>query len=403
MITTNGKNIVAKYLLNQAPEFASHIAVGVGGKAYPTSSSATFSASVQSLEFEVARVPILSKGLLKENDNEGNPVEKIVFKAELPIEQRYQITELGLYPAAANAVAGNFDSRIISTFSNSEPWSYSNNLNNSGTVLYIGPVQIDNVNIGDLGINNLDDNNNPIWKDFVFINSNSPFFEYSDRINRGEPPRYLSRSLSVSGSTSVVSGVSASSSLINTSSSASYYIENNSINLNLGKNLPTDQIKLAFSVVSLARDGVAAEAPDNVKIRLEFLNNSGVSTSRAYVNIALQDIDAIDPEKSLDNSRYQVVTRSLSEFTTTENFSWSSVNGVRIYTSIHDDYNVATGEHFVFYDGLRFENVSSYNPLYSLVAAEYIKTLDQNPILKRENSTSYIEYRFGIGVGTGAS
>ena len=52
MITTNGKNIIAKYLLNQAPEFASHIAVGVGGRAYPTSSSATFSASVQSLEFE---------------------------------------------------------------------------------------------------------------------------------------------------------------------------------------------------------------------------------------------------------------------------------------------------------------------------------------------------------------
>jgi len=51
MITTNGKNIVAKYLLNQAPEFASHIAIGVGGQAYPTSSSATFSLDTDSLEF----------------------------------------------------------------------------------------------------------------------------------------------------------------------------------------------------------------------------------------------------------------------------------------------------------------------------------------------------------------
>lgn len=380
MITTNGKNIVAKYLLNQAPEFASHIAIGVGGQAYPTSSSATFSVEADSLEFEVARVPILSKGLLKEDGQ-----EKIVFKAELPIEQRYQITELGLYPAAANAVAGNFDSRVISTFANSEPWAYSNNLNDSGTVLYIGPIPIDNINVGDIQIAS------PSWDDFIFINSNSPIFEYSDRVNRGEPPRYLNRSLSVSGSTSVVSGVSASSSLVDTSSSASYYIENNSINLNLGKNLPTDQIKLAFSVVSLARDGVQAQAPDNVKIRLEFLNNSGISTSRAYVNIALQDTD-------IDLMRYQVVTKNLSDFTTTENFSWSAVNGVRIYTCIHDDSNVVTGEHFVFYDGLRFENISSYNPLYSLVAAEYIKTLDENPILKRENSTSYVEYRFGIGV-----
>jgi len=380
MITTNGKNIVAKYLLNQAPEFASHIAIGVGGKAYPTSSSATFSASVQSLEFEVARVPVLSKGLLKENGQ-----EKIVFKAELPIEQRYQITEMGLYPAEKNTVAGNFDSRIVSTFSNSEPWAYSNNLNDSGTVLYIGAVPfVQEVNVGDIDIHNID------WDSFVFINSNSPIFEYSDRINRKEQPRYLNRSLSVSGSTSVVNSVMpASSASIDTSSSSSYYIENNSINLNLGQNLPSDQIKLAFSVISLARDEVAA--PDNIKIRLELLNNSGANPPKAYVDIALQESD-------ITSTRYQVVTKSISDFTTTENFSWSSVNGIRIYTCIHDNSNVETGEYFIFYDGIRFENVSSYNPLYSLVAAEYIKTLDENPILKKENSTSYVEYRFGVGV-----
>jgi hypothetical protein len=384
MITTNGKNIVAKYLLNQAPEFASHIAIGVGGQAYPTSSSATFSASVQSLGFEVARVPILSKGLLKENGQ-----EKIVFKAELPIEQRYQMTELGIYPAENNAVAGNFDSRIISTFSNSEPWAYSNNENDSGTVKYKGELRIDPINVGDIATSIPSENY--VLDVFQFINSNSPIFEYSDRVNRGEPPRYLTKSLNVSGSTSVVLGVSASSSLIDTTDNDSYYIENNSINLNLGKNLPTDQIKLAFSVISLARDGINSQAPDNVKIRLEFLNNSGASQSRAYINIALQDTD-------IDLMRYQVVTKSLSDFTTEPNFSWSSVNGVRIYTCIHDDSNVITGEHFVLYDGLRFENISSNNPLYSLVAAEYIKTLDENPILKRENSTSYVEYRFGIGV-----
>jgi hypothetical protein len=380
MITTNGKNIVAKYLLNQAPEFASHIAIGVGGKALPTSSSVTFASDADSLGFEVARVPVLSKGLLKEDGQ-----EKIVFKAELPLEQRFQITEIGLYPAQTNIVAGNFDSKIVSAFSNSEPWAYSNNLNDSGTVLYIGPVPIDSVNVGDVQISN------PSWEDFIFINSNSPIFEYSDRINRGEQPRYLNRSMAVSGSTSVVSGVSASSSLIDISSSASYYVENNSINLNLGKNLPSDQIKLALSVVSVARDGVQSLAPDNVKIRLELLNNSGANPPKAYVNMALQDTD-------IDLMRYQVITKNLSDFTTTENFSWSAINAIRIYTCIHDDSNVETGDHIVFYDGIRFENISSYNPLYSLVAAEYIKTLDENPILKKENSTSYVEYRFGVGV-----
>jgi hypothetical protein len=390
MITTNGKNIVAKYLLNQAPEFASHIAVGVGGQSYPTSSSVSFLPDTKSLEFEVARVPILSKGLLKEFDPIANEyVEKIVFKAELPIEQRYQITELGLYPAAANAVAGNFDSRIISTFSNSEPWAYSNNQDDSGEVNYKGVLRIDDVVPGNIEtLLEITPGNFYTLEDFVFINSNSPIFEYSERINKGEPPRYLDKSLLVSGSTSVVNTLMPfSSASISTSSSASYYIENNSISLNLGKNLPTDQIKLAFSVISTAR---SASPPDNVKIRLEFLNNLATSTSKAYVDIALQDTDLA--------LRYQVVTKSLSEFTITENFSWSSVNAVRIYTCIHDDAKVKTGQHFVLYDGLRFENVSSYNPLYSLVAGEYIKTLDANPILKRENSTSYVEYRFGIGV-----
>ena len=399
MITTNGKNIVAKYLLNQAPEFASHIAVGVGGQALPTSSSATFSASVQSLEFEVARVPILSKGLLRELDPITNePVEKIVFKAELPIEQRYQITELGVYPAAANVVAGNFDSRILSTFSNSEPWAYSNNQDDSGTVPYIGPLRIDKINAGD--IETLDSGDNYELADFVFINSNSPIFEYSERINRGESPRYLNKSLLVSGSTSIVDGaMPASSASINISSGSSYYIENNSINLNLGKNLPTDQIKLAFSVISTVRDSnnSASDPPDNVKIRLEFLNNSTTPASKAYVDIALQDTD-LKPGNDETEMRYQVVTKSLSDFTTTQNFSWSSVNGIRIYTCIHSDSYDETGDHFVLYDGLRFENISSYNPLYSLVAAERVKTLDENPILKRENSTSYVEYRFGIGI-----
>ena len=391
MITTNGKNIIAKYLLNQAPEFASHIAVGVGGKVYPTSSSATFSASVQSLDFEVARVPVLSKGLIKEFNQETNQyVEKIVFKGELPSEQRYEITEIGIYPAANNAVAGNFDSKIISTFSNTEPWIFSNNTNNSGTILYIANIPIDSVNVGDIGVSNLNSNGSLIWSDFVFINSNSPIFQYSERLNRGESPRYLERSLSVSGSTSVLSGISASSSTIDTSSSSSYYIQNNSINLNLGNNLPTDEIKLAFSVASLGRSGVNSFAPKYVKIRLEFLNNVGSSPLKAFTNIIVKDTE-------IDQVRYKVVTKKISEFTTDPGFSWGAINSIRIYTCVHDNSNVVTGNHFVLYDGIRIENVSSFNPLYSLVAAEHIKTVDENPILKRENSTSFIEYRFGLG------
>ena len=378
MITTSGKNIVAKYLLNQAPEFASHIAVGVGGRALPTSSSVTFATDADSLEFEVARVPILSKGLLKENGQ-----EKIVFKAELPIEQRYQITEIGLYPANNNAIAKTYDSKVITSFNNTEPWTYSNNENDSGTVLYIGPVPIDSVNIG--SINSADLSN------FSFIDNNSTIFEYSERMNRGEEPRYLSRSMLVAGDTSIMATGSASASIIDTSSSASYYTENNSINLNLGKNLPTDQVKFAFSIVSKARTGVSSLAPEHVKIRLELLNNTSENPPKAYIDIALLG-------NNIEDMRYNVVTKTLSDFTTSTDFSWSAVNAIRIYSCLHDGSKVPSEDHYILYDGIRFENISSYNPLYGLVAAEYMKTQDQNPILKKENSTSYVEYRFGIGV-----
>ena len=379
MITTNGKNIVAKYLLNQAPEFASHIASGVGGRALSTSSSVTFADTADSLEFEVARVPILSKGLLKENGQ-----EKIVFKAELPIEQRYQITEIGLYPANNNAIAQTYDSRVLTSFNNTEPWTYSNNLNTSDTVSYIGSVPIDSVNIGSIDTTSL--------ADFSFIDNNSSIFEYSERMGRGEEPRYLSRAMLVAGDTSVViPGVSASVSLINTSSSLSYYAENNSINLNLGKNLPTDQIKFAFSVVSKVRSGVSSLAPQNIKIRLELLNNTSDNPPKASVDIALLG-------SNIEDMRYNVATKTLSDFTTSADFSWSAINAIRIYSCLHDNSNVPSTSHYLLYDGIRFENISSYNPLYALVAAEYMKTQDQNPILKKENSTSYVEYRFGVGV-----
>lgn len=382
MITTNGKSIVAKYLLNQAPEFASHIAVGVGARALSSSSSVTFATDADSLDFEVARVPILSKGLLKENGQ-----EKIVFKAELPIEQRYQITEIGLYPANNNALAKTYDSKIITSFNNTEPWTYSNNLNDSNNILYIGPVPIDSVNIGSIDTTTL--------ADFSFIDNNSTIFEYSERMNRGEEPRYLSRAMLVAGDTSVVQTAgSASVSAINTSNSSSYYAQNNSINLNLGKNLPTDQVKFAFSIISKERSGVGSLAPENIKIRLELLNNTSDNPPKAYLDIVVLG-------NNIEDMRYNVVTKTLSDFTTSTDFSWSAINAIRVYSCLHNNSKVPSTNHYIVYDGIRFENISTYNPLYSLVAAEYMKTQDQNPILKKENSTSYVEYRFGVGVGTG--
>jgi hypothetical protein len=47
---------------------------------------------------------------------------------------------------------------------------------------------------------------------------------------------------------------------------------------------------------------------------------------------------------------------------------------------------------------MRLENVTAENPIYSMVGYDIIKTSDALPIIKEENSTNYLEYRFGVGV-----
>jgi hypothetical protein len=373
MITNNGRNIIAKYLLNQAPEFASHIAIGIGGNAISTSSSVSFLPDDKSLKFEVARVPVLSKGLIKENG-----VEKIIFKAELPTDQRFNITEIGLFPADSNLLAENYDSRIISTFDQSENWVYTS-LGSTNEVLYKDDITFNFLSSGDIEDGFLQ------AEKYGFINNDSEIFEFSQRRNRNEPPRYLNKSLLSVGTASIIdSGFNVTSN----AASAGYYLENNSINLNLGRNLPTDQIKLALSVINLDLEANNGSPDGGVRIRLEFINNTP-GNPKAYVNISI-------PFSELETGRYQIVTKSLSEFTATSSaFSWSNVGGIRIYSCAVDA--TEPENYYILFDGLKFENISTPNPLYSLVAAEYLKTPDEYPVLKKENSTSYIEYRFGLG------
>jgi hypothetical protein len=375
MITNNGRNIIAKYLLNQAPEFASHIAVGIGGNAISTSSSVSFLPDAKSLKFEVFRVPFLSKGLVKE---EG--VEKIIFKAELPTDQRFNITEIGLFPADSNLLAENYDSRIISTFDQSENWTYTS-LGSIGEVQYgDGDIPLSFSSSGDIEAGYLSSSK------YEFVNNDSEIFEFSQRRNRNEPPRYLNKSLLSIGNASVID---SSFNVTSNAASAGYYLENNSINLNLGRNLPTDQIKLALSVINSDLEANNGSPDGGVRIRLEFINNTP-GNPKAYVNISI-------PFSELETGRYQIVTKSLSEFTATSSaFSWSNVGGIRIYSCAID--TTEPQNYYILFDGIKFENISTPNPLYSLVAAEYLKTSDEYPVLKKENSTSYVEYRFGLGV-----
>lgn len=381
MITTDGKQIIAKYLLDQAPAFATHIAAGCGTKPLLSGDEANISASVQSLDFEIFREPILAKGFVNEDG-----VEKIVFKAQMPTTQRYLISEVGLYPAGTNVIAGKYDSRLLVTFTSAEPWSYVTN--GAASAIQFEPDGVLNLTSGSAITNDITTTTKG-----QFINSDSTIFNTSSRSSRLEQPRLLGRALMVSGSSSYLTLNPGDASKLVTTSSASY-IENSSINFDFSQNIATDKLKLAFSLLS--KTASVNTAPDSVRILLEFTNGNTLpgTSPKAQLSMILSASDFL-----VDGSpnRYVVVTKSLSNFEKDSNFTFSNINAIRIYTSILVG-GVPTDNYLIAYDGLRIDNVSTINPLYSLVGYDVIKTDDALPILKQENTNNYIEYRFGIGV-----
>lgn len=109
MITTGGKLHIKRYLAGVVPAVAQSIAYGTGGKALAVGDTR--------LQFEIGRADIT----LVEPDYVNN---KIIYKATIPEDISGVIYELGLFSVAADAVAGEFSSRLLASFdSDTEDWA----------------------------------------------------------------------------------------------------------------------------------------------------------------------------------------------------------------------------------------------------------------------------------------
>jgi hypothetical protein len=372
MITNNGKQIIAKYLLDQAPAFATHIAVGCGPKPLEFGETAIIPSNKDSLDFEIFRVPIISKGFIREDGQ-----EKIVFKAEMPTEQRFLISEVGFYPAIANSVAGKYDSKLLITFTPLENWSYVSSGNASAVILGDTPLDDDN-----------DESNISTPIDAQFIYSDATIFNNTLRKNRQEAPRFLNRALLISGSSTYID---ENFNILENSS----YLENSFINLDLSRNSAKDKIKLAFSLVSA--DFNNDLNPDNIRIVVQFINNVSNIDEQSPKSVLNIDLSSEDFVSNGGINRYAVVEKQLSELIKDDNFSFANINYLKIFVSVLNS-DVPTKDYYLCLDGIRFENVSTANPLYSLIGYNRMTTENAYPILKQENTSNYIEYRFGLGV-----
>lgn len=372
MITNDGKQIIAKYLLGQAPAFATHIAAGCGPRPLSTGESEVLSQDRDALDFEVFRVPIISKGFIKEDGQ-----EKIVLKAEMPTTSRYLISEVGFFPAASNLIAGKYDSKLLVTFSPSESWSYVSSGTASALVLPSDPLD-----------NNNDESNIDTAASAQYIYSDATIFNNTFRKNRQESPRFLSRSVLITGDSTYLDENF-------TTSASSNYLENSNLSFDLGRNSTTDKIKLALSLISKTYND--DNNPTKVRVSIHFINNvSNIEeqSPKAILNI---ELDETDFEYGEGVNRYKVVEKSISELVKDENFSFANINYLKIFVSVLEG-STPSSDYFVCLDGIRLDNVSTNNPLYSLIGYNKIVSENAYPILKQENTNNYIEYRFGIGV-----
>ena len=394
MITNTGKNILAKYLIGQAPGYASYIAVGCGPKplasdAILTNEQITDFKNKTKLDFEMFRVPITSRGFVNENG-----VSKVVLTAELPSEERYEITEVGVFSAGSNPLAGSSDSRPIYTFSQTETWEYHNPSSATSIQTVYEPLDTNNDNVitgsylvTNNGVSTLVEL--PVFQ----TNADNRTLTNIDRITRNERCRFLNNIVAIRGD---------SSELMVTAGhldpeAGSSHIHLTGSNLDLNKNSPLDEIKLAFSVIN--KDGSSTVDPDTVRILLEFgssdvHNEVGAQFARFEINI---DNGTSSGQQDFATNRYIVATKQLQELYKSSGFTWSTVDVVKVYASVIKD-GVPSENFYVCLDAVRLENNTSSNPLYGMTGYSAIKNVDSRPVVKAANTTNFIEFRFAMDV-----
>jgi hypothetical protein len=549
MITNTGKEIMVKYLLGQAPDYASYIALGCGSKPlnqltfnvinkeivvassvysailttsiahnfivndyitvadvdtrfngvfqiteitpttvkYVVSQKSTVTSTAvspngtishnystkEALDFEMFRVPIISRGYVEEDG-----VSKLVLTANIPSSDRYEITEIGVFSAEANPSARLSDSQTVFAFIGEEGWEahydssaieipeITSNLSTGGTSGTINAAGLAPTTSGN----------------FFRANSSNAELANTERLNRQERPRNLGDSLFIKGDSSNLSKSSAISSVTYTTTTATYttssahgyvvgdtvvisslapsgyngtftitavptptsftvanttnttvtdgvgssallynrfaivsgnHIHNkNSVTLPFSNSSPTDELKLAFSVISKVsgNDGEGSGSNGISFIRLCIVFGNTYHTPTNHANMFAQMDIEIENTATLDlaSNRYFVVGKQLQELKTVGNFTWADADIVSIFASVIDNSGNPSENWFVALDGLRFENTSSKNSLYGLTGYSVINnsvidnpvtgTKNPRPVIKENNTSSFVEFRYSLDV-----
>ena len=374
MITSTGKEIVAKYLLGTAPAFASYMAFGSGPQPLGSADSHSFNTyeGKELLDFEMFRVPISSRGYVYEDG-----VNKLVFTAELPSQERYEISEIGIYSAGSNPSAAGFDSRNLVLFSQEEAWQ-SVTASTASIPVVTTPLDSQDNNVIDVAY------------DVFQANADNRIFYRNNRNDYHERCRFFNNVILVAGDFSNIKDATSATNL-----SAVHHISKTGTSINLSQNSLSDKIKIAFSVINKSAAltlSTPYTGPDSVKIIVDFINTS-TKKARLIFNV----VDAGNASIDFSSNRYYTIEKNISDVVQEDGFSWADVTSLKIYACAVTS-NALDDNYYIGLDAIRIDNTQTQNPLYGLTAYTVVKNADEQPILKASNTNNYVEYRMSVGV-----
>ena len=383
MITDAGKSIIGKYLLGQAPAYASYIAIGCGPTPLDTADIQGDFSDKTNLDFEMFRVPISSRGFVKENG-----IDKIVLTAELPTEERYEISEVGIYSAGSNPSAGAYDSKTVFAFTAGENWQHHT------------AAAATEINTFTAPLDNEEDDNIISVADTVFqTNADNSIFFKTSRASKYERCRFLNNIILIQGNDadltiSEESGPTEDHFVIE---SGSNHIHLTSPQVDFSRNSPKDELRLAFSLVS--KNGSSSAIPDTIRVLVDFSSTDAGSGEFARFETEINYVDSGTTESGQDfeTNRYFFVSEELQELYTTANFTWDAVTVVKIYACVIDA-GVPSEDYYIALDAMRLENTQTTNPLYGLTGYALVKNDNAETVTKSPNTSNYIEFRFTVGV-----
>lgn len=410
----------------------------------------------QNLDFEMFRVPIISRGYVTENN-----VAQVVFTAEMPTEERYEITEIGVYSAGANPSANNNDSKTLVSFSQSENWQYhitSGENQGSTSIPYI-PDPLDD--------RETTDNILTIPNVVLQANANNSALISQARVGNKETLRFLNNAILSRGDLSTLT--SGNIDLV------SNHIHLSGVNLNLNTNALTDELRVAFSLVP---KNTQYANPISIKLIIQFAHGEEVGAENAQFIVNVENFPSAN--------RYFVESTMLKDLTRTSGFSWNSVQFVKVFVAVvppagsytlnlisgtatgstppvgtpanqvtyitANEHNIQVGDvlsitgftstgfnltnktviltptpntfvvsdtlaagtstgisgqtqvpykatdYFIGLDAIRLENTTTTNALYGLTGYSVIRNTDGLPIVKNPNTSNLLEFRFAVGV-----